>query len=150
MGNVAIVILSHINGKLKMLMVEQRTNDPECAKCTNKTCNVHIKYTMPAGKIENNETLKEAAIREFRQETKHELPSYETIHHYYECDTIISILYTTDIITEECVDTDEIYHSKWVSIDDISNLKTRSIFSKLYTKYYPIWDTYRDKKHIKN
>lgn len=150
MGNVAIVVLSHFDDKLKMLMVEQRTNNPNCSKCLIKKCSAHIKYTVPAGKIEINEDLKTATLREFRQETGHDFPEYESIRHFYECDTIITIVYTKQHIKEEFVNTDEIKSSKWVDIDDIKKLRTRNIFSKLYTKYFPIWDSYRKQTILKN
>jgi ADP-ribose pyrophosphatase YjhB (NUDIX family) len=141
MSNVAIVLLRKHENRIQMLMVKQKNRDPACDNCNHDTCDVHIEYTNPAGKIEENETVREAAKREFKQETSVDLPELDMskTEMYQERDTRI-IISTGDFeIPEMNVNSDEIHSTEWVDLNKIPTLKMREIFARLHRTYEPIW-----------
>lgn len=89
-------------------------------------------YDIPGGKIEEGETSKEAAIREFREETGIEIsnPKYignlicEYPERIFDFDVYITYDYKGEPITTEEND------SLWINIDDI--LKEEKIFSEIH------------------
>ena len=147
MSNVAIVLLRKRQKSLQMLMVRQKNRDPNCKKCNNDNCIDHLEYSNPAGKIEENETVKTAAEREFKQETLVDLPdlNMEKTKIYQDRDTRIIISFVDIDIPEMIVDSDEIYSTEWVDLDNIPKLRMREIFEKLYWLYEPIWKSIANK-----
>jgi 8-oxo-dGTP pyrophosphatase MutT (NUDIX family) len=107
-----------------------------------KCCDDHIEYTNPAGKINRGENNKDAAQREFLEETGQHLPEIDLseMKIYEDCDTIIVIamLKDTDLVSKK-INSDEIDSVKWINLEDIPHIKLRSIFSKLYNNYVHIW-----------
>lgn len=148
MSNIAIILLRNFNDNIEMFMVAQKHYCYDCLHCHNRNCSEHIEYTNPAGKIHKDESNKDAAKREFWEETGQYLPdiSIENMKVYEECDTIIiiSVLNETNLEFKK-VDSDEIDSVKWVNLNDIPKLKLRSIFHKLYHNYVDIWKSIASK-----
>jgi ADP-ribose pyrophosphatase YjhB (NUDIX family) len=141
MSNIAIILLRN-NDEPEMFMVAQKHYSYDCDDCKKNSCNEHIEYTNPAGKIQKDESNKDAAMREFLEETGQSLPdiNINDMKVYEECDTviIISVLKDTNLISKN-IDSEEIKSVRWVKLRDIPNLKLREIFRKLYGNYIHIW-----------
>lgn len=143
MSNIAIVLL-RMSPDLEMFMVVQKHYSYDCPDCKNNSCNKHLEYTNPAGNILKGENNKDAAIREFLEETGQQLPEIDmsNMKIFEECDTIIivSLLKETTLVSKK-VDSDEIDSVEWVKLVDIPKLKLRDIFKRLYSSYITIWES---------
>lgn len=147
MSNIAIILLRKGDDGVEMFMVGQKHYSYDCIDCRDH-CDKHIEYTNPAGKINKGESTKDAAKREFLEETGQHLPeiNIDNMKVYEECDTIIVIamLKETSLVAKK-INSDEIDSVKWMNLNDIPKLKLRSIFNKLYENYVDIWRTIASK-----
>ncbi|MFZ5424226.1 MAG: NUDIX hydrolase [Patescibacteria group bacterium] len=84
-----------------------------------------LSWTFPGGKVYDDETHEEAAVREAYEETGHEvsvvrkiheiiIPSQKVVLHYFAC-TLVSEAYTL------LIDTSEVEQFRWVEPDLFSN-----------------------------
>ncbi len=83
------------------------------------------KWNLPAGHLDTNESIKQGAIREMKEETgcDVELTGIATIaNRILEDDIFIEIIFTTKLLNESIkIDPDEILDVKWWDMEDILN-----------------------------
>jgi len=145
MSNIAIILLRRntlSHSELEMFMIAQKHYEYNCDNCKQNNCMEHIEYTNPAGKILAGESNKDAAKREFLEETGQSLPELDinNIKVYEECDTVIIIALTNDMtLKSQKINNDEVESVNWIRLSDIPKLKQRNIFKKLYNNYISIW-----------
>lgn len=143
MSYVAIVLLRKINSKIYMFMVSNKKYNANCPDCRACICTDHLKYGNPAGKIERGEDFKQAAYREFLEETNHKLPEFDPqrCSLYLEHDTFILmyVLKEDQVIEEQIINNDEIAYTEWVDIECLSTLPLLDICKKMYPKYKKEW-----------
>ena len=108
-------------------------------------------WNVPAGKLEENETLIECAKREIYEETGCEVEItglLEIINEVVEGVNVIVFLFDTKLINENIkVDEKEISNVKWFSYEDILNMRKElradgyflsTLKNKVENKIYPI------------
>jgi ADP-ribose pyrophosphatase YjhB (NUDIX family) len=85
------------------------------------------KWNLPAGHLDNDETIQDGAIREIFEETgcRVELTGIlEIANKKLKEDLFVSIIFSTKIINEDIkYDKDEILDVKWFTYDEIINMK---------------------------
>ena len=88
-------------------------------------------YNIPAGKLDNNESVFEGAIRETKEETGYDvkLDSILCIQ-YLENKNILKIIFNASIISGSInYDKNEIMDIKWISIEDLENMTSKELRS---------------------
>lgn len=97
----------------KILLVQE--SKPKC----------YGKWNIPAGHLESNETIREGAIREIKEETGCDVCltgvlSIEDL--VYDGNTLICIIFSTKLLSEyKPYKSNEILDTKWFDIDNIIN-----------------------------
>ena len=82
----------------------------------------HTDFNLPGGTVENNETLKEAGIREVKEETGMDIKNLEDLHKdiYEDCEvtTFLTYDYIGNIYTKEN------HIVKWLPLFDLTKSKS--------------------------
>lgn len=103
----------------------EKNNKFLMVKEAKKKC--YGQWNFPAGHLEENETIKEAAIREVFEETgcKVKLTGVlPIVHEHIKGENAIMIRFVAKIEKENIVfNENEILDVKWIDIDDIKNMK---------------------------
>ena len=103
----------------------EKNNKFLMVKEAKKKC--YGQWNFPAGHLEENETIKEAAIREVFEETgcKVKLTGVlPIVHEHIKDENAIMIRFVAKIEKENIVfNENEILDVKWIDIDDIKNMK---------------------------
>ncbi len=86
------------------------------------------KWNLPAGHLDNNEILTEAAKREIKEETGCDVEITGVCqigNRKLESDIFVSLIFTTKLLKEEIkFDTSEILDVKWFTYEEIVSMKT--------------------------
>jgi len=109
------------NGKIEILM--------------NK-CNKYSKWNFFKGKIENGETFKECALREFQEETGIKLNENELENYFFQTNPSKNIgIFLYNFTNNEYnfkFQKREIYEAKWLNIDNLNEISKNQ--SKIYNE----------------
>ena len=104
-------------------------------------------YNIPAGKLDNNESITDGAIREAKEETGYDvkLDSILCIQ-YLENRSILKIIFNATIISGNInFDKDEIMDIKWIPIDILESMSSNELRS-----YESNINIIRDSKNYKS
>ena len=82
-------------------------------------------WQFPGGRIDETDASPlSAALREFKEETEHELNDYKVIHTYdYEKKTRLFIVYSKDVINDSPLNNTEMNERKWYNINNMPRLR---------------------------
>ena len=110
----AVCILAELDGKFA---IEEQYRYPYD----------EVVLEFPAGKVDNGEDLKTAAIRELEEEIGYHANSMEYLGEMYPTcaytDEIICLYYATDLVkTKQSLDENEALNYKFISLDEIKDL----------------------------
>lgn len=124
----------------------EKNNKILMVKEAKKKC--YGQWNFPAGHLEENETIKDAAIRETLEETgcKIKLEGVLPIKHYFENNENIIMIKFVGSIEEENIkfNEHEILDVKWIDIDEIKKMKEEELRS--YEANLEILKDYEEKK----
>lgn len=125
----------------------EKDNKILMVKEAKKKC--YGQWNFPAGHLEENETIKEAAIREVYEETgcKVKLTGVlPVVHKFNKNENLIMIRFVAKIEEENInFNESEILDVKWIDIEDIKNMKEEEL--RGYNMSLKFLDDY-EKNHI--
>jgi len=125
----------------------EKDNKILMVKEAKKKC--YGQWNFPAGHLEENETIKEAAIREVYEETgcKVELTGVlPVVHEFNKNENLIMVRFVAKIEEENIkFNENEILDVKWIDIEDIKNMKEDEL--RGYNMSLKFLDYY-EKNHI--
>ena len=125
----------------------EKNNKILMVKEAKKKC--YGQWNFPAGHLEENETIKEAAIREIYEETgcKVKLTGVlPIVHEFNKNENLIMIRFVAKIEEENIkFNESEILDVKWIDIEDIKNMKEEEL--RGYNMSLKFLDDY-EKNHI--
>ena len=125
----------------------EKDNKILMVKEAKKKC--YGQWNFPAGHLEENETIKEAAIREVYEETGCKVKLIgvlPVIHEFEKNENAIMIRFVAKIEEENIkFNEDEILDVKWIDIEDIKNMKEDEL--RGYNMSLKILENY-EKNHI--
>lgn len=125
----------------------EKDNKILMVKEAKKKC--YGQWNFPAGHLEENETIKEAAIREVYEETgcKVKLTGVlPVVHKFNKNENLIMIRFVSKIEEENInFNESEILDVKWIDIEDIKNMKEEEL--RGYNMSLKFLDDY-EKNHI--
>ena len=125
----------------------EKDNKILMVKEAKKKC--YGQWNFPAGHLEENETIKEAAIREVYEETgcKVELTGVlPIVHEFNKNENLIMVRFVAKIEEENIkFNENEILDVKWIDIEDIKNMKEDEL--RGYNMSLKFLDDY-EKNHI--
>ena len=86
-------------------------------------------YNFPAGRLDDNETIFEGAIREAKEETGYDVKLDSVLGIYY-FRNILKITFNASIVSGEVhYDENEIMNVRWVPIEEIENMTPNELRS---------------------
>lgn len=94
----------------------------------------HEDFNLPGGKLEDNETLEEAGIREVKEETGIDIYNLKFLYKGFDGSTEVVTFYTTEYFGD--INTRENHVVKWLPIYDLTKSKKWPIYnSTIFNKY---------------
>ena len=94
----------------------------------------HEDFNLPGGKLEDNETLEEAGIREVKEETGIDICDLKFLYKGFDGDIEVVTFYTTGYFGE--INTRENHVVKWLPIYELTKSKKWPIYnSTIFNKY---------------
>jgi len=118
--NTAVCVLILNNEKTKFLSVSLKED--------------HTDFNLPGGKVEQNETFEEAAIREIKEETGLDIYNLNFLYKDYDVNFEVITYYTLSY--QGIINTLENHIVKWLPLYDLNKSKKWTVYnSMVYNKF---------------
>ena len=118
--NTAVCVLILNDDKTKFLSVSLKED--------------HTDFNLPGGKVEQNETFEEAAIREIKEETGLDIYNLNFLYKDYDVNFEVTTYYTLSY--QGIINTLENHIVKWLPLYDLNKSKKWTVYnSMVYNKF---------------